>query len=78
MPRCSLRIQFALNISFGCHRWVHAVGSASADPEHTGGNEAVSRAGTYVRLIDTFDPRGQREAGIVAHVNVHDHEAPGG
>jgi glyoxylase-like metal-dependent hydrolase (beta-lactamase superfamily II) len=45
--------------------------NTSADPEHTGGNEAVSRAGTYVRLIDTFDPRGQRsEAGIVAHVNV--------
>ena len=32
----------------------------SADAEHTGGNEAVSRAGTYVRLIDTFDPRGSR------------------
>jgi glyoxylase-like metal-dependent hydrolase (beta-lactamase superfamily II) len=31
----------------------------------------VSRAGTYVRLIDTFDPRGSRtDAGIVAHVNV--------
>ena len=45
--------------------------NTSADAEHTGGNEAVSRAGTYVRLIDTFDPRGQRsEAGIIAHVNV--------
>jgi len=45
--------------------------NTSADAEHTGGNEAVSRAGTYVRLIDTFDPRGSRtEAGIVAHVNV--------
>jgi glyoxylase-like metal-dependent hydrolase (beta-lactamase superfamily II) len=45
--------------------------NTSADAEHTGGNEAVSRAGTYVRLIDAFDPRGQRsEAGIVAHVNV--------
>jgi cyclase len=45
--------------------------NTSADAEHTGGNEAVSRAGTYVRLIDSFDPRGQRsEAGIVAHVNV--------
>jgi cyclase len=45
--------------------------NTSADAEHAGGNEAVSRAGTYVRLIDTFDPRGQRsEAGIVAHVNV--------
>ena len=45
--------------------------NTSADVEHTGGNEAVSRAGTYVRLIDTFDPRGQRsDAGIFAHVNV--------
>jgi glyoxylase-like metal-dependent hydrolase (beta-lactamase superfamily II) len=45
--------------------------NTSADAEHTGGNEVVSRAGTYVRLIDSFDPRGQRsEAGIVAHVNV--------
>jgi cyclase len=45
--------------------------NTSVDAEHTGGNEAVSRAGTYVRLIDSFDPRGQRsEAGIVAHVNV--------
>jgi glyoxylase-like metal-dependent hydrolase (beta-lactamase superfamily II) len=45
--------------------------NTSADPEHTGGNEAVARAGTYVRLIDTFDPRGSRsDAAIVAHVNV--------
>jgi glyoxylase-like metal-dependent hydrolase (beta-lactamase superfamily II) len=45
--------------------------NTSVDAAHTGGNEAVSRAGTYVRLIDSFDPRGQRsEAGIVAHVNV--------
>ena len=45
--------------------------NTSADPEHTGGNEAVSRAGTYVRLIDTFDPRGSRsDAGVIAHVNV--------
>jgi glyoxylase-like metal-dependent hydrolase (beta-lactamase superfamily II) len=45
--------------------------NTSADVEHTGGNEALSRAGTYVRLIDTFDPRGENsDAGIVAHVNV--------
>jgi glyoxylase-like metal-dependent hydrolase (beta-lactamase superfamily II) len=43
----------------------------SADPEHTGGNETVSRAGTYVRLIDSFDPRGSStDASITAHVNV--------
>jgi cyclase len=45
--------------------------NTSVDAEHTGGNEAVSRAGTYVRLIDTFDPRGSRsDAAIIAHVNV--------
>jgi glyoxylase-like metal-dependent hydrolase (beta-lactamase superfamily II) len=45
--------------------------NTSADAEHTGGNEALSRAGTYVRLIDTFDPRGENsDAGITAHVNV--------
>lgn len=45
--------------------------NTSADGEHTGGNEALSSAGTYVRLIDTFDPRGANSnAGIVAHVNV--------
>lgn len=43
----------------------------SADPDHTGGNERVSRAGTYVRLIDTFDPRGSSaNASLIAHVNV--------
>src|SRR5690606_19502543 len=39
--------------------------NTSADGEHTGGNEALSSAGTYVRLIDTFDPRGANSnAGI--------------
>jgi glyoxylase-like metal-dependent hydrolase (beta-lactamase superfamily II) len=43
----------------------------SADADHTGGNEALSRAGTYVRLIDSFDPRGSdTNASIMAHVNV--------
>jgi len=45
--------------------------NTSVDGEHTGGNEALSRAGKYVRLIDTFDPRGSRsDAAIIAHVNV--------
>jgi glyoxylase-like metal-dependent hydrolase (beta-lactamase superfamily II) len=45
--------------------------NTSADREHTGGNEALSKAGTYVRLIDTLDPRGaSSDAAIVAHVNV--------
>jgi glyoxylase-like metal-dependent hydrolase (beta-lactamase superfamily II) len=43
----------------------------SADPDHTGGNEGVSGAGTYVRLLDTFDPRGSdTDASIMAHVHV--------
>jgi cyclase len=43
----------------------------SADADHTGGNERVSSAGTYVRLLDTFDPRGaNKNASIIAHVNV--------
>jgi glyoxylase-like metal-dependent hydrolase (beta-lactamase superfamily II) len=43
----------------------------SADPDHTGGNEALSRAGTYVRLIDSFDPRGSNtNASLIAHINV--------
>jgi glyoxylase-like metal-dependent hydrolase (beta-lactamase superfamily II) len=45
--------------------------NTSADLEHTGGNEALSKAGTYVRLIDTLDPRGSSsDAAIIAHVNV--------
>jgi glyoxylase-like metal-dependent hydrolase (beta-lactamase superfamily II) len=45
--------------------------NTSADADHTGGNEALSKAGTYVRLIDTFDPRGANtDASIMAHVNV--------
>jgi cyclase len=45
--------------------------NTSAAPQHTGGNEALSKAGTYVRLIDSFDPRGlDSNASIMAHVNV--------
>jgi glyoxylase-like metal-dependent hydrolase (beta-lactamase superfamily II) len=45
--------------------------NTSADAHHTGGNELLSRAGTYVRLRTTFDPRGLSEdAAIVAHINV--------
>ena len=45
--------------------------NTSANPEHTGGNAALSAAGVYVRLIDTFDPRGLDDnAAIMAHVNV--------
>lgn len=43
----------------------------SADDDHTGGNAPLSAAGTYVRLIDSFDPRGSdTNAAIIAHVNV--------
>ena len=50
--------------------------NTSADAEHTGGNEAVSRAGTYVRLIDTFDPRGaaQRRRDRRARQRARTHE----
>jgi cyclase len=45
----------------------------SAAPEHTGGNEALAQAGTYVRLIDSLDPRGLDDsAAIMAHVGVLD------
>jgi glyoxylase-like metal-dependent hydrolase (beta-lactamase superfamily II) len=43
----------------------------SADQDHIGGNAALAGAGTYVRLIDSFDPRGSdTNAAIIAHVNV--------
>jgi glyoxylase-like metal-dependent hydrolase (beta-lactamase superfamily II) len=43
----------------------------SADTDHVGGNERISAAGRYVRLLDTFDPRGSNtNASIMAHVNV--------
>ena len=45
--------------------------NTSAALHHTGGNAALSRAGTYVRLMTTFDPRGlSTDAAIVAHINV--------
>jgi len=45
--------------------------TTSADADRTGGNEPLSRSGTYVRLIDTLDPRGSSSnASIIAHVNV--------
>lgn len=48
----------------------HIINTSAALP-HTGGNEALSEAGTYVRLIDSFDPRGLDDnAAIMAHVNV--------
>lgn len=43
----------------------------SADSDHTGGNAPVAAAGTYVRLIDSFDPRGSdSNAAIMAHIDV--------
>jgi len=45
--------------------------NTSARAEHTGGNGSLAAAGTYVRLIDTFDPRGlDANAAIMAHINV--------
>ncbi len=43
----------------------------SGEADHIGGAAPLSRAGTYVRLIDSFDPRGaSANASIIAHVNV--------
>lgn len=45
--------------------------NTSAALQHTGGNAVLANAGTYVRLIDSFDPRGLDDnAAIMAHVNV--------
>jgi glyoxylase-like metal-dependent hydrolase (beta-lactamase superfamily II) len=43
----------------------------SADADHTGGNGPLARAGRYVRLLDSFDPRGSSAyASLIAHINV--------
>jgi glyoxylase-like metal-dependent hydrolase (beta-lactamase superfamily II) len=43
----------------------------SDEPDHTGGNAALSHAGTYVRLMFPGDPRGfSSEASINAYINV--------
>lgn len=43
----------------------------SDEPDHTGGNEALARAGTYVRLMFPGDPRGfSSNASVNAHINV--------
>lgn len=45
--------------------------NTSAALHHTGSNPALAEAGVYVRLIDSFDPRGlDAKAAIMAHVNV--------
>lgn len=45
--------------------------NTSASEHHSGGNALLSQAGTYVRLMTTFDPRGlSADAAIVAHINV--------
>jgi cyclase len=45
--------------------------NTSAAPHHTGGNALLSGAGTYVRLMTSFDPRGlSADAAIVGHINV--------
>lgn len=52
-------------------RPIRHIVNTSAVMHHTGGNELLSRAGTYVRLMTTFDPRGlSADAAIVAHINV--------
>jgi cyclase len=43
----------------------------SGDDRHAGGAAALSKAGRYVRVIDSIDPRGgDVRASIIAHLNV--------
>jgi len=43
----------------------------SADEQSAGGTASLSKAGRYVRVIDSFDPRGSdTRASIIAHLNV--------
>lgn len=43
----------------------------SDELDHTGGNAALARAGTYVRLMFPGDPRGfSSDASVNAHINV--------
>jgi glyoxylase-like metal-dependent hydrolase (beta-lactamase superfamily II) len=43
----------------------------SGDPRYAGGAAGLSKAGRYVRVIDSIDPRGgDTRASIIAHLNV--------
>ncbi len=43
----------------------------SGDDQHAGGAASLSKAGRYVRVIDSIDPRGvDARASIIAHLNV--------
>ena len=43
----------------------------SGDEQASGGAGALSKAGRYVRVIDSIDPRGSdTRASIIAHLNV--------
>ena len=43
----------------------------SGDPRYAGGAASLAKAGRYVRVIDSIDPRGgDTRASIIAHLNV--------
>ena len=51
----------------------------SGDPQTAGGAASLSKAGRYVRVIDSIDPRGgDTRASIIAHLNVLNRMTAGG
>ena len=51
----------------------------SGDPLNAGGAASLSKAGRYVRVIDSIDPRGgDTRASIIAHLNVLNRMTAGG
>ena len=51
----------------------------SGDAQTAGGAAALSKAGRYVRVIDSIDPRGgDTRASIIAHLNVLNRMTAGG
>ena len=51
----------------------------SGDPQLAGGAASLSKAGRYVRVIDSIDPRGgDTRASIIAHLNVLNRMTAGG
>ena len=56
----------------------HVVLTSGGD-QQAGGAATLSKAGRYVRVIDSIDPRGlDRRASIIAHVNVLNRMTAGG
>ncbi|HET9833926.1 MAG TPA: hypothetical protein VFP91_19520, partial [Vicinamibacterales bacterium] len=50
---------------------IRHIALTSGDDQASGGAGALSKAGRYVRVIDSIDPRGSdTRASIIAHLNV--------